>query len=53
MGGARILIEDSFHLSCTAVSGSWIKDLFIYFFFFYREEKTNPDNKYMTNRKID
>ena len=30
MGGARILIEDS-----------------------YREEKTNPDNKYMTNRKID
>ena len=29
-----IFIFTTFHLSCTAVSGSWIKDLFIYLFIY-------------------
>ena len=28
------IFSQSFYLSCTAVSGSWIKDLFIYFIYF-------------------
>ena len=37
-----IFIFITFHLSCTAVSGSWIKDLFIYFIYF-DDTQERPD----------